>query len=41
MKLFGISAYGKTVNNKEKNVSTFYDNKDNISKKSIAHISKI
>ena len=33
MKLFGNSAYGKTVNNKEKFVSTSYGNEDNISKK--------
>ncbi len=33
MKLFGNSAYGKTVTNKEKNVSTSYGNEDSISKK--------
>ena len=33
MKLFGNSAYGKTVTNKEKFVSTSYGNEDNISKK--------
>ncbi len=32
MKLFGNSAYGKTVTNKEKTVSTSYGNEDNISK---------
>ncbi len=31
MKLFGNSAYGKTVTNKEKNNSTTYGNEDNIS----------
>ena len=33
MKLFGNSAYGKTITNKEKFVSTTYGNEDNISKK--------
>jgi len=33
MKLFGNSAYGKTITNKEKFVSTSYGNEDNISKK--------
>jgi hypothetical protein len=33
MKLFGNSAYGKTVTNKENFVSTSYGNEDNISKK--------
>jgi hypothetical protein len=33
MKLFGNSAYGKTVTNKENFVSTTYGNEDNISKK--------
>ncbi len=33
MKLVGNSAYGKTITNKEKIVSTTYGNKDNISKK--------
>ncbi len=33
MKLFGNSAYGKTVTNKEKIVSTSYGNENNISKK--------
>ncbi len=38
MKLFGNSAYGKTVTNKENFVSTSYGNEDNISKKiSIPH----
>ena len=32
MKIFGNSAYGKTVTNKEKNVSTAYEDEDNISK---------
>jgi hypothetical protein len=30
MKLFGNSVYGKTVTNKEKNVSTSYGSEDNI-----------
>ncbi len=34
MKLFGNSAYGKTVTNNEKFVSTSYGNEDNISKES-------
>ena len=33
MKLFGNSAYGKTITNKENFVSTSYGNEDNISKK--------
>jgi hypothetical protein len=33
MKLFGNSAYGKTITNKENFVSTTYGNEDNISKK--------
>ena len=33
MKLFGNSAYGKCITNKEKFVSTTYGNEDNISKK--------
>jgi hypothetical protein len=33
MKLFGNSAYGETVTNKEKFVSTSYGNEDNISQK--------
>jgi hypothetical protein len=33
MNLFGNSAYGKTITNKEKFVSTTYGNEDNISKK--------
>ena len=33
MKLFGNSAYGKCITNKEKNLSTTYGNEDNISKK--------
>ncbi len=41
MKLFGKSAYEKTVTNKENFVSTSYGNEKNISKKSIVHISKI
>ncbi len=41
MKLFRNSAYGKTVINKEKFVSTSYGNEDNISIKKIVHISKI
>ncbi len=41
MKVIRNSAYGKTVTNKENFVSTSYGNEDNISKKSIAHISKI
>jgi hypothetical protein len=32
MKLFGYCGNGKTVTNKEKNVSTSYGNEDNISK---------
>ncbi len=40
MKLIGNSAYGKIVTNKVNNISTSYRNEDNISKKSIAHISK-
>ncbi len=40
-KLFGNSAYGKTVTNKEKIVSTTYGNEDKFLKKSIAHILKI
>ncbi len=34
MKLFGNSAYGKCITNKENFVSTTYANEDNISKKS-------
>ena len=41
MKLFGNSAYGKTVTNKEKFVATTYANEDTISKKLIIHILKI
>ncbi len=33
MKLFGSSAYGKTVTNKENFLSTTYGNEDNIGKK--------
>jgi hypothetical protein len=33
MKLFGNSAYGKTITNKENFVSTTYGNEDNMSKK--------
>ncbi len=41
MKLFGNTAYGKTITNKEKIVSTSYGNEDNISKKINNHILKI
>ncbi len=38
MKLFGNSAYGKTVTNKENIVSTTYGNEDIISKKINSHL---
>ena len=41
VKLFGNSADGKTITNKEKFVSTTYGNEDNISKKINTHILKI
>ena len=41
MKLFGNSAYGKTITNKEGFVNTSYANEKDITKKLIIHVLKI